>query len=99
MLKQALLYVGGDVIGVGFRAWTKIQAKIIGVSGWARNVYDRPDIFGVGGGVEILVQGEEIKVSRMVEVLKQGPLVSRVEGVEVCWQDPKEIYEGFEIHK
>ena len=46
MLKQAHLYIIGDVIGVGFRAWTKIQAKINGVTGWVRNNFERADIFG-----------------------------------------------------
>ena len=99
MLKQAHLYIKGDVIGVGFRAWTKIQAKMIGVSGWVRNVYDRPEVFGVGGGVEALIQGKEEKVNQMIEVLKKGPPIARVDEVEVIWQDAKEIFEGFEIVK
>ncbi len=99
MLKQAHLYIKGDVIGVGFRAWTKIQAKIIGVSGWVRNNFSHPDIFGANGGVEALIQGDEEKVKKMIEVLKQGPPVSRVDEVEVIWQDVKEIYENFEIRK
>ncbi len=99
MLKQAHLYIKGDVIGVGFRAWTKIQAKIIGVTGWVRNVYDRPEVFGVSGGVEALIQGEEENVKKMIELLKKGPPVARVDDVEVIWQDPKEIFEDFEIRK
>ena len=97
MLKQARLYIRGDVIGVGFRAWTKIQAKIIGVFGWVKNNYSRTDVFGVGGGVEALVQGEEEKVNQIIKLIKQGPPVSRVEGVEVLWEEPKVIYESFEI--
>ena len=99
MLKQAHLYVKGDVIGVGFRAWTKIQAKMIGVSGWVRNVYDRPEVFGPSGGVEALIQAEEEKLNQMIEVLKKGPPIARVDEVEVIWQDPKEVFEGFEIVK
>lgn len=97
MLKQARLYIKGDVIGVGFRAWTKIQAKINNVSGWVRNVYDRPEVFGVGGGVEALIQGEEENVNAMVELLKKGPSVSRVDEVEIIWEDPREVFGGFEI--
>lgn len=99
MLKQVHLYIKGDVIGVGFRAWTKIQAKIIGVFGWVRNNYDRTDLFGAGGGVEALIQGEEEKINQIIKLVKQGPPVSRVEDVEVFWQEPKEIYESFEIRK
>jgi len=99
MVKQVHLYIKGDVIGVGFRAWTKIQAKILGVCGWVRNVYDKPEIFGVSGGVEAVIQGEQEKVEKMVELLKQGPPVSRVEQVEVFWETPKENFDSFEIKK
>ncbi|MGB9882961.1 MAG: acylphosphatase [Microgenomates group bacterium] len=91
MLKQAHLYIKGDVIGVGFRAWAKIQAKIIGVTGWVRN---HPD-----GFVEAVIQAEEEKLKAMIEALKQGPPIARVDDVEVYWQDVKEIFEEFEIRK
>ena len=99
MVKQVHLYIKGDVIGVGFRAWTKIQAKILGVSGWVRNVYDKPEVFGVSGGVEVVIQGEQEKLEKMIELLKQGSPVSRVEDVEIFWQTPKENFDGFEIKK
>ncbi len=99
MLKQAHLYIKGDVIGVGFRAWTKIQAKILGVKGWVRNVYDKPEIFGTSGGVEALIQAEEEMVKQMVDLLKKGPPVARVDEVEVIWEDPKEIFDDFTIIK
>lgn len=99
MLKQVRLYIKGDVIGVGFRAWTKIQAKIQGVDGWVKNVFDKPEIFGGGGGVETVIQAEENKVEKMVELVKQGPPVSRVDDVEIMWEEPKEMFDGFEIRK
>lgn len=99
MLKQVHLYIKGDVIGVGFRAWAKIQARIYSVSGWVKNSFDKPDVFGPGGGVEALLQGEESNVHKMLEVIKKGPPVSRVDDVEIFWQEPKEIFEGFEIKK
>lgn len=99
MLKQARLYIKGDVIGVGFRAWTKIQAKITGVNGWVKNVYDRPDIYGVHGGVEALIQTEDDKAEKIIKLIRQGPPVSRVDDVEIYWEKPKELLEGFEIKK
>ena len=99
MLKLVHLYIKGDVIGVGFRAWTKIQAKIIGVSGWVRNVYDKPEIYGVGGGVETVIQGEEEKVNKTLNLVRRGPPVSHVENVEIFWEEPKEMFDGFEIRK
>lgn len=99
MLKQARIYIKGDVIGVGFRAWTKIQAKIIGVVGWVRNNFERPEIFCPGGGVEAVIQGEEEKINKIIEILKKGPPVARVDDVEIIWEEPKDIMEGFEIIK
>lgn len=99
MLKQAHLFIKGDVIGVGFRAWTKIQAKINHISGWVKNSYEHPDKFGPGGGVETLIQGEEDNVTTMVELLKKGPPIARVDDTEVYFQDPKEIFDGFELKK
>jgi len=93
------MYIKGDVIGVGFRAWTKIQAKIIGVTGWVRNVFEHPDTFGKSGGVEVVFQGDDLKVEEIVEKAKEGPPVSRVDDVEIFYQHPKEILEGFEIRK
>lgn len=100
MLKQAHIYIKGDVIGVGFRAWTKIQAKIVGgVNGWVRNVFERPELFGPGGGVEAVIQSEEEKVNKMLDLLKKGPPVSVVEDSEIFWEEAKEMFEGFEIRK
>ncbi len=99
MLKQAHVYIKGDVIGIGFRAWTKIQAKINGVNGWVRNVGNKPEIFGPGGGVEAVFQGPEEKIEKMIILVKEGPPVARVDDVEIIRQDAKEIMEGFEIRK
>ncbi len=99
MLKQVHVYIKGDVIGVGFRAWTKIQAKVHSVNGWVRNCFEKSDVFGPGGGVEALFQGEEENVHKIIEVVKRGPPVSRVDNVEILWQESKEVYEGFEIVK
>jgi len=92
MLKQVHLYIKGDVIGVGFRAWMKIHAKIIGVNGWVKNVFNQPE-------VEAQIQGEENKVKEIIEIIKKGPPVSRVDQVEIIWQDAKELFDGFKIVK
>ncbi|MEK7597071.1 MAG: acylphosphatase [Patescibacteria group bacterium] len=91
MLKQVHLYIKGDVIGVGFRAWTKIQAKIVGVTGWVRNVD--------GDWVEAQIQGEEKKVKQIIELMKKGPPVSHASDVQIFWQEPKEVFDEFKIVK
>lgn len=97
MIKQFRLYIKGDVIGVGFRAWTKIKAKMVGVGGWVKNIYEKPEVFGVGGGVEALLQGEEKKVEKLINIIRRGPPVSRVDEVEVVREEIKGTFDGFEI--
>ena len=46
MLSQAHLYIKGDVIGVGFRAWARIHARQLDIHGWIRDAHDKEDIFG-----------------------------------------------------
>jgi len=99
MLKQAHLYIKGDVIGVGFRAWVKIQTKFIPVNGWVRNNFESSHIFGKSGGVEAVFQGDSEKIEEIIQKVKEGPPVSRVDDVEIFWQEPKEIFEKFEIRK
>lgn len=89
-MKRVRLFIKGDVISVGFRAWTKIQAKIVGVTGWVRNINEE---------VEAVVQGEEEKINQMIKLLKKGPPISRVDRVEIFEEEPKETFDGFEIKK
>ncbi len=88
MLKQIYLYIYGNVIGVGFRLWTKTQAKNLGLAGWVKNV---------GGHVETLIQGEKENLKAMIKALKKGPPLSRVDNIKVIEQEVKEILEDFEI--
>lgn len=88
MLKQAHLFIKGDVIGVGFRAWAKIIAQNMGVNGWVRNTDNK---------VETVIQGDENKINRMIEKLKEGMYKNQVEDIEIQWQNPKNIFERFEI--
>ncbi len=100
MVKQARVYIKGDVIGIGFRAWTKIMAKQVeGITGWVKNEYNRPNIFGVGGGVETVIQGEEKKVNLMIKKLEKGPPIARINNIEILWEKPNKVFEEFRIIK
>ncbi len=87
------------LLGLVFGRGQKFKPTPLGVSGWVTNVYDKPEIFGVYGGVEAVIQGEEEEVEKMIELLKKGPPVSRVSEVEIFWETPKENFDGFEIRK
>lgn len=96
---QVHVFIKGEVIGVGFRAWTKIQAKIHNVKGWVRNNFERHDVFGIHGGVEAVLQGKEDSVNKMLEILRKGSPISRVDDIEVYHQQAKEVFQLFEIKK
>ena len=69
------IFVTGKVQGVFFRQALKVMAKKNGVFGWVKNLQD--------GRVEAVLEGEEEKVSRLVEWAHGGPANARVEDVDI----------------
>lgn len=70
----------GRVQGVWFRASTAERAAALGLRGRAEN---QPD-----GSVLVHAAGETAALERLVEWLRQGPPMARVEAVEVEAIDP-----------
>lgn len=66
--------VSGRVQGVFFRASTRQQAQLLGVTGYACNLPD--------GRVEVLACGTEQKVAALCAWLQSGPPQAVVTGVE-----------------
>lgn len=66
--------VTGLVQGVGFRYFTVMQARGIGVGGWVRNLND--------GSVEVEVQGRRLAVAKLLSWLKVGPKWAHVESID-----------------
>jgi len=67
--------VSGRVQGVFYRASTAEHARVLGVTGYARNLPD--------GRVEVLACGEEAVVKQLCDWLWQGPPAAKVEAVAV----------------
>ena len=76
---RAHLIVSGRVQGVCFRAETQKAATIFGVYGWVRNKRD--------GTIEVVVEGVKDDVMSLINWCKTGPPISRVEKVDIAWQD------------
>jgi acylphosphatase len=76
------LIIEGRVHGVFFRESTRKQAVRIGVYGWVRN---RPE-----GTVEVVAEGQEEMVRKLVEWCHQGPPAARVTRV----RETQELFEG-----
>jgi acylphosphatase len=76
MSKQRIrIFVTGKVQGVFFRQALKVMAIKNNVFGWVKNLKD--------GRVEAVLEGDEEKVSRLIEWSHGGPANARVEDVEI----------------
>ena len=83
------LIIEGRVQGVWFRESTRREAASLGVSGWVRN---RPE-----GTVEVVAEGMEEKVKKLVSWCHHGPpsaLVRKVHEKEEGWVGE---FDGFDI--
>lgn len=76
---KARIFVSGKVQRVFFRHNTQKKAKELGITGWVRNLSD--------GRVEAVLEGEKEKIEQMIEWVKKGPSISRVDSVEVAWEE------------
>ena len=81
--------VHGRVQGVGFR-WSAVrEARSLGLSGAVAN---RPD-----GTVEVVAEGDQARLVRLVSWLEKGPPGARVTSVDVEWRPWSGAYNGFGV--
>lgn len=67
--------IRGLVQGVGYRAWTQIEAERRGLRGFVRN--------RLNGSVEAVLAGPAEEVASLCEACRQGPRLAEVESVEI----------------
>ncbi len=89
MNSRVHVFIYGDVIGVGFRAWTLRQAQSKPLTGWVKNLGHNL--------VEAVFEGEKGKIEEMIKLCHKGPEVSWVEKVEVRWEKATGEFVGFEV--
>ena len=83
--------ISGRVQGVGFRWFVLRAAQSLGVTGWARNLWD--------GGVEVMGQGTVSMLRDFQKELHKGPLLSNVEKVkETEVTSEVSTFKSFEIN-
>ncbi|MCY3837323.1 MAG: acylphosphatase [Gammaproteobacteria bacterium] len=87
--KRAHLLIAGRVQGVGFRYSTAIEADSLGLNGWVRNLPD--------GRVEVVAEGTQAAVARLIEWCRQGPRYAWVRHVDVVWEVPLDETRGFGV--
>jgi acylphosphatase len=78
----------GHVQGVFFRDTVRRAADDAGVAGWATNCSD--------GTVEVVFEGEEEAVERLVRLCRSGPGSSQVDRIDVSDESPEGL-RGFQV--
>jgi len=81
--------VFGRVQGVGYRYFVKNKAKNLDIVGYAKNLVD--------GTVEVIAQGKEANLQKLISELKKGPFLARVEKLQIYFQKPRDGFSNFNI--
>ena len=74
--------VYGRVQGVGFRAFVLHHAQALGLAGTVRNVYFPTR------HVDVVAEGPQPDLQFLIDRLQQGPPMSRVDKIDLTWQNP-----------
>ncbi len=69
--------VSGKVTEVGYRRFVQGKARDLGLSGSAENIAD--------GRVEVVAEGGQAELERLIHWLHRGPAHARVSAVDVQW--------------
>jgi len=74
-MKTKRVYVSGQVQGVFVRQFIKDQANELGIKGYVRNLED--------GRVEVVIEGADKEVDKMIAVCRKGSPHSMVRELEI----------------
>lgn len=86
---QLFVIITGKVQGVGFRNFTQLNAKQLGINGYAKNLPN--------GTVEVVAEGDKSQLEALVALLKKGPRFARVDSLEVDERPFTGEYKAFGI--
>jgi len=89
MMRRAEILVSGLVQGVYFRHYTKRKADEFGLTGSVRNLMD--------GRVEVVCEGDEEAVGKLIAWCKRGPQWARVEHLDLSWKEYSGEFKDFRI--
>ncbi|WP_424357956.1 acylphosphatase [Methanocella sp. MCL-LM] len=87
-MKAVDVLISGRVQKVGYRAFTRKNALLLGIKGYVENMPD--------GKVHAVIEGDDHQIDKLLELIRQGPVGSQVRDVKVA-EIEKAGYQGFEI--
>ena len=88
-IKRVEIRVWGQVQRVFFRSQAAKKARELNLTGWVRNESD--------DSVKIIAEGEEENLKRLIDWSKKGPLLARVDRIEVKWEESRGEFKEFNI--
>lgn len=88
---RAHIFISGRVQGVLFRDRTKRKARGLGIAGWVRNL--------PSGQVEAIFEGDKDKVEQIINWAKKGPILAKVDNLEIEWREYKGEFNDFVISR
>lgn len=89
-MKQLSLKIHGQVHGVFFRVKAKEKAQALDLVGWVKNSHD--------GTVEVVAEGGEAELKKLLEWCRIGPRLAKIERVEEGWKDVSNLtFNSFNI--
>jgi len=89
MKVRAHVFVSGRVQGVYYRSYAVDEARMLGITGWVRNIR--------GNRVEAVFEGDSEPVEKMIAWCWQGSPSSRVSDVEVTWEEATGEFQDFSV--
>lgn len=89
MIRQVHLNITGFVQGVFFRSSAQNAARKLQLVGFVQNLAD--------GSVELVAEGEETLLNRLIDWSRKGPPGARVDNVSISWKDVEKKFNGFSI--
>ena len=87
MLKRIHLIIKGQVQGVYYRQNTLRKGKQLELKGYVRNLKE--------GTVEVIAEGPEEKLKELIQFCENNPGESKVEKVNIKYEEPKNQFKDF----
>ena len=86
---QAHIFAHGRVQGVNFRFYVQRKAVELGLNGYVRNLHD--------GRVEIVAQGLQENVQRLLGYVRGNPGLSQVVKLDIDWEESLGNFSSFHV--
>jgi acylphosphatase len=81
--------VDGRVQGVSFRYFVVEQADLLNLNGWVRNCWT--------GSVEVCAEGSRLDLEQLLQAMRLGPPMARVDHVDSEWQPYTGEFKDFQV--